>query len=227
MLKNAEKESAAKTRILIVDDHPIVREGLSLMMNREPDLMICGEAEDASAALTAISTTRPDFLIVDISLNGPDGLDLLKNIRSRFRSLPVLVLSMHDETIYAERALRAGANGYIMKQEATEKVLVAVRQILNQKVYVSDRIANRMLQQYISGSATQEHSPISELSDRELEVFRLIGEGHSTRMIAEELHLSVKTVESYQAHIKNKLSLKNARELVQRAIQWNIDEGAA
>ena len=227
MAKDAEQQSAVKTRILIVDDHPIVREGLSLMMNREPDLMVCGEAEDASAALTAIATTRPDFLIVDISLNGPDGLDLLKNIRARFRSLPVLVLSMHDETIYAERALRAGANGYIMKQEATEKVLVAVRQILGQKVYVSDRIANRMLQQYISGSATQENSPISELSDRELEVFRLIGEGHSTRMIAEELHLSVKTVESYQAHIKNKLSLKNARELVQRAIQWNIDEGAA
>jgi len=227
MPNNSIKQAAAKTRILIVDDHPIVREGLSLMMNREPDLMICGEAEDASAALTAISTTRPDFLIVDISLNGPDGLDLLKNIRTRYRSLPVLVLSMHDETIYAERALRAGANGYIMKQEATEKVLVAVRQILNQKVYVSDRIANRMLQQYISGSATQEQSPISELSDRELEVFRLIGEGHSTRRIAEELHLSIKTVESYQAHIKNKLSLKNARELVQRAIQWNIDEGAA
>jgi len=227
MPKNANTQDETKTRILIVDDHPIVREGLSLMMNREPDLMVCGEAEDASAALTAISTARPDFLIVDISLSGPDGLDLLKNIRARFRSLPVLVLSMHDETIYAERALRAGANGYIMKQEATEKVLVAVRQILNQKVYVSDRIANRMLQQYISGSATQEHSPISELSDRELEVFRLIGEGHSTRRIAEELHLSVKTVESYQAHIKNKLSLKNARELVQRAIQWNIDEGAA
>ena len=227
MLPKSNEESVSKKRIFIVDDHPIVREGLSLMMNREPDLMVCGEAEDASAALTAISTARPDFLIVDISLSGPDGLDLLKNIRARFRSLPVLVLSMHDETIYAERALRAGANGYIMKQEATEKVLVAVRQILNQKVYVSDRIANRMLQQYISGSATQEHSPISELSDRELEVFRLIGEGHSTRRIAEELHLSVKTVESYQAHIKNKLSLKNARELVQRAIQWNIDEGAA
>src|SRR5215469_558630 len=177
MPKNADKQSEPKTRILIVDDHPVVREGLSLMMNREPDLEVCGEAEDASAALTAISTNRPDFLIVDISLNGPDGLDLLKSIRARFRTLPVLVLSMHDETIYAERALRAGANGYIMKQEATEKVLVAVRQILSQKVYVSDRIANRMLQQYISGSATQEHSPISELSDRELEVFRLIGEG--------------------------------------------------
>jgi len=227
MLTRSKEDSSRKTRIFIVDDHPIVREGLALMMNREPDLMVCGEAEEAGAALQAIPSARPDFLIVDISLNGPDGLDLLKSIRVRFPSLPVLILSMHDESIYAERALRAGANGYIMKQEATEKVLVAVRQILNQKVYVSDRIANRMLQQYISGSAAEKHSPIAELSDRELEVFRLIGEGHSTRMIAEELHLSVKTVESYQAHIKDKLSLKNGRELVQRAIQWNIAEGAA
>ncbi|MGD0929141.1 MAG: response regulator transcription factor [Candidatus Korobacteraceae bacterium] len=227
MLTGSQAETPAKRRIFIVDDHPIVREGLSLMMNREPDLMVCGEAEEAATALQAITSTRPDFLIVDISLNGPDGLDLLKSIRVRFPNLPVLILSMHDESIYAERALRAGANGYIMKQEATEKVLIAVRQILNQKVYVSDRIANRMLQQYISGSANETHSPIAELSDRELEVFRLIGEGHSTRMIADELHLSVKTVESYQAHIKDKLSLKTGRELVQRAIQWNIGEGAA
>jgi DNA-binding NarL/FixJ family response regulator len=225
MLTRSKAEAPAKHRIFIVDDHPIVREGLSLMMNREPDLMVCGEAEEAATALQAITSTRPDFLIVDISLNGPDGLDLLKSIRVRFPNLPVLILSMHDESIYAERALRAGANGYIMKQEATEKVLIAVRQILNQKVYVSDRIANRMLQHYINGAANETHSPIAELSDRELEVFRLIGEGHSTRMIADELHLSVKTVESYQAHIKDKLSLKTGRELVQRAIQWNIGEG--
>jgi DNA-binding NarL/FixJ family response regulator len=227
MTPDTVRDSARKTRIFIVDDHPIVREGLSLMMNREPDLMVCGEAEEAGGALQAIPAVRPDFLIVDISLSGPDGLDLLKSIRARYPSLPVLILSMHDESIYAERALRAGANGYIMKQEATEKVLVAVRQILTQKVYVSDRIANRMLQQYIRGSVSENQSPIAELSDRELEVFRLIGEGHSTRMIAEELHLSVKTVESYQAHIKEKLSLKNGRELVQRAIQWTISEGAA
>jgi len=222
-----KKEAPQKKRIFIVDDHPIVREGLSLMMNREPDLMVCGEAEEATTALQAITATRPDFLIVDISLNGPDGLDLLKSIRLRFPNLPVLILSMHDESIYAERALRAGAHGYIMKQEASEKVMFAVRQILDQKVYVSDRVANRMLQQYINGSPMEEHSPVAVLSDRELEVFRLIGEGHSTRMIADELHLSVKTVESYQAHIKDKLSLRNGRELVQRAIQWTIGEGAA
>jgi DNA-binding NarL/FixJ family response regulator len=220
-------EPARKTRIFIVDDHPIVREGLSLMMNREPDMMVCGEAEEATRALQAIAAAKPDFLIVDISLSGPDGLDLLKSIRARYPDLPVLILSMHDESIYAERALRAGANGYIMKQEATERVLVAVRQILSKKVYVSDRIANRMLQQYIKGSVSERKSPIADLSDRELEVFRLIGEGHGTRMIADELHLSVKTVESYQAHIKEKLSLKNGRELVQRAIQWNITENVA
>ena len=227
MSTKPKEEVARKTRIFIVDDHPIVREGLSLMMNREPDLMVCGEAEEATGALQAITSAKPDFLIVDISLSGPDGLDLLKSIRARHPGLPVLILSMHDETIYAERALRAGANGYIMKQEATEKVLVAIRQILAQKVYVSDRIANRMLQQYIKGSVSESQSPIAELSDRELEVFRLIGEGHGTRKIAEELHLSVKTVESYQAHIKDKLSLKNGRELVQRAIQWTISEGVA
>ena len=218
---------AKKTRIFVVDDHPIVRQGLSLLIDRERDLMVCGEAEEAQTAMQQIALSRPDILIVDISLNGPDGLDLLKSIRARFPSLPVLILSMHDEMIYAERALRAGANGYIMKQEATEKVLVAVRQILDHKVYVSDRIANRMLQQYISGSAAEKNSPIADLSDRELEVFRLIGAGHSTRMIADELHLSVKTVESYQAHIKEKLSLKSGRELVQRAVQWSVSEGAA
>jgi len=226
MFRRPKQSVEQKKRIFIVDDHPIVREGLSLMMNREPDLMVCGEAEEAASALQGITATRPDFLIIDISLNGPDGLDLLKSIRIRFPHIPVLILSMHDESIYAERALRAGAHGYIMKQEATEKVLVAVRQILEQKVYVSDRIANRMLQQYINGS-TEKHSPVAILSDRELEVFRLIGEGHSTRKIADELHLSVKTVESYQAHIKDKLSLKSGRELVQRAIQWMVGEGVA
>src|SRR5208282_2667787 len=168
-----------------------------------------------------------DILIVDISLVGPDGLDLLKNIRARYPSLPVLILSMHDESIYAERALRAGANGYIMKHEATEKVLIAVRRIINGDVYLSDRMSGKMLQQYVRGSSTVKDSPVADLSDRELEVFRLIGEGHGTRQIAEELHLSVKTVESYQAHIKEKLSLRSARELMQHAIQWNMNEKTA
>ena len=145
----------------------------------------------------------------------------------RFPELPVLILSMHDESIYAERALRAGARGYIMKQEATEKVLVALRRILGHEIYVSERIANRMLQRYIGSPAADRPSSVADLTDRELEVFRLIGEGHSTRQIAEELHISVKTVESYQAHIKEKLSLRTARELVQHAIQWSISEKSA
>ncbi len=213
-----------KKRILVVDDHPIVRQGLALLINREPDLVVCGEAEEAQGALHVLSSSRPDVLIVDISLNGPDGLDLLKTIRTTHPTLPVLILSMHDESIYAERALRAGANGYIMKQEATEKVLVAVRRILSGEIYVSDRIANKMLKHYITGAGTLRNSSIADLSDRELEVFRLIGEGHGTRQIAEELHLSIKTVESYQAHIKEKLSLRSARELMQHAIQWSMNE---
>jgi DNA-binding NarL/FixJ family response regulator len=217
---------AVKKRILVVDDHPIVRQGLAHMVNREADLVVCGEAEDATGAILVVASARPDILIVDISLNGPDGLDLLKNIRATHPTLPVLILSMHDELIYAERALRAGANGYIMKQEATEKVLVAIRCILNGEIYVSDRVANKLLQHYITGTGTLRNSTISDLSDRELEVFRLIGEGHGTRQIAEELHLSIKTVESYQAHIKEKLSLRSSRELMQHAIQWNLNEKA-
>ena len=214
----------AKKRIMVVDDHPIVRQGLALLINREPDLVVCGEAQEAMGAMHVLSSSRPDVLIVDISLSGPDGIDLLKNIRTTHPTLPVLILSMHDESVYAERALRAGANGYIMKQEATENVLVAVRRILSGEIYVSARIANQMLRHYITGTGTLRDSSIADLSDRELEVFRLIGEGHGTRQIAEKLHLSVKTVESYQAHIKEKLSLRSSRELMQRAIQWNMNE---
>jgi DNA-binding NarL/FixJ family response regulator len=216
-----------KSGVFVVDDHPIVRQGLALLINRESDLAVCGEAEDAHTALQALPGATPDILIVDISLNGPDGLDLLKEIRLHHPNLPVLILSMHDESIYAERALRAGAQGYIMKQEATEKVLVAIRRILAGEIYVSERIANRMLQRYIGSRGSSGPSSVADLTDRELEVFRLIGEGHSTRRIAEDLHISVKTVESYQAHIKEKLSLRNARELVQHAIQWNAGEKSA
>lgn len=219
--------TAKKKTVFVVDDHPIVRQGLTLLINREADLVVCGEAEEMQLALSAIQTTRPDILIVDISLNGPDGLELLKNIRITSPRLPVLILSMHDESIYAERALRAGANGYIMKQEATEKVLVALRRILSGEIYVSDRIANSMLRHYVRGANVSEHTSVSDLTDRELEVFRLIGEGQGTRQIAEALHLSVKTVESYQAHIKEKLSLRSARELVQHAVEWNVREKTA
>ena len=216
--------SRRKIRVLVVDDHPIVRQGLSQLINQEPDLMVCGQAEDARTALYAIDPSQPDILIVDVSLDGPDGIELLKTIRAKDARLPVLILSMHDESLYAERALRAGANGYIMKQEATERVLVAIRQILGGEVYVSERMAKKMVQQFIGGSGVSQRSFIDQLTDRELEVFRLIGQGHGTRQIAEELHLSVKTVESYYAHIKEKLFLKNGRELVQHAVQW-IESG--
>lgn len=217
MLRDAA--GATKSKIFIVDDHPIVRQGLALLINREPDLTVVGDAEETCTALLRIDEKKPNLVVVDISLNGPDGLDLLKEIRIHQPNLPVLILSMLDESVYAERALRAGANGYIMKQEATERVLVAIRRILAGEIYVSDRMANRMLHKYVSGGGPETESPIAELSDRELEVFRLIGEGRATRQIAEELHISVKTVESYRSHIKDKLSLKTGRELVQRAMQ--------
>jgi len=213
-----------KKTVLVVDDHPLMRQGLALLINQQQDMEVCGEAEEAQAAMQAIARYRPDILILDISLNGPDGLELLKSIRASDPGLPVLILSMHDEAIYAERALRARANGYIMKQEASEKVLVAIRRILNGDLYLSDRMSNKMLQQFIGGAPSMLQSRIAALSDRELEVFRLIGEGRATREIADELHLSIKTVETYQAHLKEKLALRSGRELIQHAIQWKINE---
>ena len=187
---------SGKRKVLVVDDHPIVREGMTLLINREPDLTVCADAEESNAALQAIDSFRPDLAIVDISLPGRDGLELLKLIRAKDPQMPVLILSMHGETIYAERALRAGANGYIMKQEATDQVLVAIRRILNREIYVSEHIAKRMLRHFASAREKDERSPLDGLSDRELEVFRRMGEGQSTRQVAEELHLSVKTIET-------------------------------
>lgn len=210
-----------------MDDHPIVRQGLGLLINREPDLVVCGEAEDAPSALQRMASAQPDLMVIDISLDGPDGLELLKTIRLKEPILPVLILSMHEESTYAERSLRAGANGYIMKQEATERVLVAIRRILEGKVYLSERLTNKMLEQFVHGAGSSKNNPLTTLSDRELEVYRLIGAGHGTRQIADELHVSVKTVESYQAHIKEKLSLRNARELVQHAIESSLSEKSA
>jgi DNA-binding NarL/FixJ family response regulator len=215
---------SGKAKVFLVDDHPIVRQGLGLLINREPDLVVCGEAEDAPSALQRMVNAQPDLMVIDISLDGPDGLELLKTIRLKEPILPVLILSMHEESTYAERSLRAGANGYIMKQEATERVLVAIRRILDGKVYLSERLTNKMLEQFVRGSGSSKNNPLMTLSDRELEVYRLIGAGHGTRQIADELHVSVKTVESYQAHIKEKLSLRNARELVQHAIESSLSE---
>jgi DNA-binding NarL/FixJ family response regulator len=226
MNRTRSNPSAPKCKVFLVDDHPIVRQGLALFIEREPDLIVCGEAEEATTALHAIRESPPDFVILDISLDGPDGLELLKTLRVRYPNLPVLVLSMHDESVYAERSLRAGANGYIMKQEAADKVITAIRTILGGDVYLSDRLTKRMLQQFVNGSISP-RDPLAKLSDRELEVFRLIGAGHGTRQIADQLHVSTKTVESYQAHIKEKLALRNARELVQHAVEWSLNAKGA
>ena len=215
---------ATRKTVLIIDDHPLLRQGLAMLINQQKDMQVCGEAEEAHTAMQCISQKKPDIVILDLTLKGPDGLELLKTLRATDPDLPVLILSMHDETIYAERALRARANGYIMKQEATEKVLVAVRRILDGDVYLSDNMSRKMLQQYIDGSPSLLESRIASLSDRELEVFCRIGEGRATREIAEELRLSIKTVETYQAHIKEKLGLRSGRELIQHAIQWKVHE---
>lgn len=218
----AERKLSLKSKrtVFVIDDHPIVREGLTQLINREPDLTVCGTAEDIYEALKAMQTLKPDIALADISLKGADGIELIKNLKIRMPALPVLVLSIHDESIYAPRALRAGARGFIMKQEATENVLLALRRVLSGEIYLSKRMANKMLQQFVGAPGTAQKFSIDRLSDRELEVFRLIGQGHGTRRIAEELRLSVKTVESYREHIKEKMTLSDASELVQHAIQW-------
>lgn len=211
----------SKRKVLIVDDHPILRKGLTLLINQEPDLIVCAEAEHAQMALDVIDNVSPDMAIVDISLPGIDGIELIKMLRLRHKDLPVLVVSMHDEALYAERSLRAGARGYIMKQEALEKVLVAIRKVLDGEIFVSERVTTKMLEKFVSTEGIRETtSPIDLLSNRELTVFRLIGQGHKTRQIAEKLNLSIKTVESYRAHIKDKLKLTDGTDLLKYAIQW-------
>ncbi len=209
-----------KTKIIIVDDHPIIRKGLSDLINQEKDLEVCGQAEDAHEGLQAIKTLNPDMVVVDISLKETSGIELIKDIKTQHPNLPVLALSMHDESLYAERALRAGAKGYIMKAEATEKVITAIRKVLRGELYVSDRMAAKMVRKLVGSGPAVGSSPIDRLTDRELEVFLLIGQGRGTRQIAEKLHLSVKTIETYRAHMKDKLNLENAAELLQYAIRW-------
>lgn len=218
--KSAGSRSLKRT-VLIVDDHPIVRQGLAQLINQEHDLEVCGQAEDAHEAMQAIRKLQPDLVIVDISLKDTSGMELIKDLKIQRPDLPVLTLSMHDEEVYGERALRAGAKGYIMKQEATEKVVTAIRRVLAGEVYVSNGMAARMVSRLVGGGERKKAgSPLDSLSDRELEVFRFIGEGFSTREMAEKLHLSVKTIETYRAHLKDKLGLQDAGELLRAAIQW-------
>jgi len=217
--KKAEK-AEKKARILIVDDHPIVRQGLAELINQEHDLEVCAQAADAREAMKAVKTLNPDMIIIDIALKETSGVDLIKDIKARHPRLPVLALSMHDESVYAERALRAGAKGYIMKQEATEEVIVAIRKVLSGQVYASETITEKMVSKFINGPTDASASPVDQLSDRELEVFILIGKGYGTRKIADKLYLSVKTIETYRAHLKEKLGLADSTELLRYAIQW-------
>lgn len=210
-----------KSKIFIVEDHPLMRRGIATLINEESDLCVCGDADNGGAALSAIVKSKPDLLMVDISLNGNDGIDLIKNVRAFQPEMPILVLSMHDENVYAQRVLRAGAQGYVMKKDAADKVIHAIRKVLSGVIYISEKAGTQILQQIMQGrKVTDSASPIDRLSDRELQVVQLIGRGQTTREIAKDLKLSVKTIEAHRAHIKDKLALDNATELVQFCVQW-------
>src|SRR3989338_6220039 len=222
-MKKPIKKSFKKTKrskVFIVDDHPIMRRGLAELINLEKDLVVCGEADNIQTALELIKLHEPDVALVDLLLKNENGLELIKDIKTRFPAVLMLVLSMHDEVFYAERVLRAGAKGYIMKQQATTQVLVAIRRVLAGDVYLSDAISSKILRNVTGEKNKKAGSSVDQLSDRELEVFRMIGTGLGTRQIAEKLSRSVKTVETYREHIKLKLDLKDSSELVQHAIQW-------
>jgi DNA-binding NarL/FixJ family response regulator len=218
--KPSHPAKRSKATIYLVDDHPIVRQGLARLINQESDLIVCGEASEASQALDAVTALKPDLTVVDLSLSDTDGIDLIKTLRTRSPHMPVLVLSMHKESLYAERVLRAGAKGYIMKREPPEHVILAIRKVLKGDIYLSEQMSNQLLEQ-LSSHATRSGAPtMQSLSDRELGIFELIGSGHTTRQIAEALHLSVKTIDSYREHIKEKLHLQNAAQLAQHAFEW-------
>jgi len=215
-----------KTRIYIVDDHALIRRGLTTLINGEPDMEVCGQADDASSALQDVIKLQPDLVTVDISLKGNSGLELIKSIRAFNPKIQILVLSMHHESIYALRVLKAGARAYIMKQDVISKVVEAIRRIRSGHLYVSDEVASQMLNRLVGGESGDDTSPVAMLSDRELEIVNLIGNGMLTREIAAKLHVSVKTVETHRAHIKEKLNLRNATQLVQFCVRW-VEENKA
>lgn len=222
----AKPASIAKKRILIVDDHPMMREGLSQLIAGDASLELCGEAANAAAALDAVTRLSPDLLLADISLPDKNGLELIKDVLAVQPGLKILVISMHDEAFYAERVLRAGARGYIMKHEGGQRIGAAIRQVLEDRVYVSEAISAKILNHFSGRKADAGKNLVEGLSDREFEVFQLIGEGKSTRDIAEQLHLSVKTVEVHRLNIKNKLGLKTSAELIRAAVRWVETQGA-
>jgi DNA-binding NarL/FixJ family response regulator len=209
-----------RMRVLIVDDHPMTRAGLVHVINHEPDLVVCAEAENAANALDAVYAFEPDLVLADITLPGKSGLELVKDIKAIRPGLPILVISMHDESLYAERVLRAGARGYITKHEGGKKLMQAIRHVLSGQIYVSEKMSAQILETFSGGHAASVRSLIAQLSDREFEVFELLGEGLSARAIAERLHLSTKTVDVHRANIKAKLVIKTASELISYAARW-------
>ena len=211
---------ATQTRVFLVDDHPLVRESLASLIDRQPDLHVCGEADSVAAALTAIGPARADVAIVDLALGDRSGLDLIRQLKQESPRLAILALSMHDEELYAERALRAGAQGYVMKREATRNVILAIRRVREGRIAVSERVAESLAAKHVGGAPAGSGSPVARLSDRELEVFRLAGEGRATRQIAKSLCISSKTVQAYYARIKEKLGVATANELLREAICW-------
>ncbi|HEU0209874.1 MAG TPA: response regulator transcription factor [Candidatus Udaeobacter sp.] len=218
--KNARSDPPEPKRIVIVDDHPLFRKGLQELIHSDKSFAVCGEAANASEAMDLIRKFLPDLAIVDLSLPGANGIELIKNIRAEFSKLPILVLSMHDESLYALRAMRAGADGYVMKHEAMANVVQAMHEVLNGRPYLSPVMAAQVITKFAHRSAEGEVDAVERLSDRELEVLELIGKGNEVRQIADLLHLSPKTIETHRAHIKDKLDLKNSREVARFALQW-------
>lgn len=215
------------TRILLVDDHPLVRERLAEIINRETDLAVCGEAEDRHQAIDAIKCDNPGLVIIDLTLKNSDGLELIKDIHVRWPKLLTLVVSMHDESLYAERVIRAGARGYITKQEATRNILLAVRQVLEGSIYLNEKTATQIINHLTAPARARGATPAEVLADRELQVFELTGRGLNTRQIAERLHLGVKTIETYRARIRQKLNIKDPNELLPLAISWAHKNGTS
>jgi DNA-binding NarL/FixJ family response regulator len=224
--KNPKCDEPQAKRIVIVDDHPLFRKGLEEMIHSEGSFAVCGEAGNAAEAMEVIRKVEPEMVVVDLSLPGANGIELIKNIRAEFSKLPILVLSMHDESLYALRALRAGANGYVMKHEAMANVIQAIREVFNGHPYLSPAMAAQVITKFAHRQAEGEVDAVERLSDRELEVLELIGKGNEVRQIAKLLHLSPKTVETHRAHIKDKLDLKNSREVARFALQWLQARGA-
>jgi DNA-binding NarL/FixJ family response regulator len=221
MVAPSDSSTSKVTRVLLVDDHPVVREGLAESINRERDLMVCAQAEDHRGALRAIEDSHPEMVVVDLMLRDSSGMELIKDIRARWPRLLILVVSMHDETLYAERVLRAGAQGYITKQQATHDILLAIRRVLGGGIYLNERTASAVLARLAAKPQAASHAIPDLLADRELEVFELTGRGLSTREIAGQLRIDVKTVDTYRARIREKLNLKTSSELLQLAIRWN------